>query len=93
MHPQQLHINPTFANVYLAQTAKFTCFVSGYNVSYQWKIEAGSFHSKVTGINSNILVIPDVELSDENIYTCSASNEGGRVQSKGARLTVIGMYV
>ena len=92
MYPQQLHIIPATANVYLAQTAKFICFANGYNANYQWEIGSGSFHSKVTGINSNILVIPDVELSDENTYTCSASNEGGHLQSKVARLTVIGMH-
>ena len=92
MYPQQLHINPTFANVYLAQTATFICFASGYNVSYQWTIGSGSFHRKVTGINSNMLVIPDVELSDENTYTCSASNEGGQSESKVAWLTVTGMH-
>ena len=92
MYPQQLHINPTFANVYLAQTAKFTCFASGYNVSYQWTIGSGSFRSKVTGINSKILVIPNVGLFDENTYSCVASNEGGYALSEIARLTVIGMH-
>ena len=92
MYPQQLHINPTFGNAYLAQTAKFTCFATGFNISYQWIIGSGSFHSKVTDINSKILVIPNIGLFDENTYICAASNEGGRVESKVAQLTVLGMH-
>ena len=91
--PQQLHIVPTFANVYLAQTATFTCSATGYNISYRWKIGLSFFPKKATGINTNTLVIPSVGLSDDNTYTCVASNEGGSVSSKATRLTVIGMYV
>ena len=91
-YPQEIHINPTYANVYLAQTAKFTCYASGYNVSYQWKIGSGSFPSKVTGVNSKILAIPNVRLFDENTYSCVAKNKGGHAQSEVARLTVIGMH-
>ena len=44
--------------------------------------------NKVTGINSNTLVIPNVRSSDDNTYTCVASNEGGTVSSNAAQLTV-----
>ena len=50
--------------------------------------------SKVTGINTNTLVIPDVRSSDDNTYNCVVSNEGGSrgISSRGAvRLTVTGM--
>ena len=78
-------------NVDLTQTATFTCSATGYNVNYKWTIRSGSFPSKVTGINTNTLVIPDVRSSDDNTYTCVASNEGGSVSSNGAKLTVTGM--
>ena len=45
----------------------------------------------MTGINTNSLVIPDVRSSDDNTYTCVASNDGGNVSSNTARLTVTGM--
>ena len=45
----------------------------------------------MTGINTNTLVIPDVRSSDDNTYTCVASNEGGASPSYPARLTVTGM--
>ena len=85
-HPSSQYIN-------LTQNAIFTCTTTGYNVSYQWKIGSGSFPSKVTGINSNTLVIPDVRSSDDNTYTCVASNQRGSVSSNTARLLVIGMCI
>ena len=47
----------------------------------------------MTGINTNTLVIPDVRSSDDNTYTCVASNQGGYVSSNAAKLTVTGMTV
>jgi len=78
-------------SVDLTQTATFTCSATGYNVRYQWTIGSGSFPNKVTGINTSTLVISDVRSSDDNTYTCMASNEGGNVSSSAARLTVTGM--
>ena len=81
---------PKLQSVDVAQTAIFTCSATGYNVKYQWTIGSGSLPSKVTDINTNTLVIPDVRPSDDNTYTCTISNDGGRVASNPARLTVIG---
>ena len=83
LHPSSQYIYPT-------ETATFTCNASGYNVHYQWRIGSGSFPSKVMGIHSNTLVIPDVSSSDENIYTCIASNEAGSVSSHAANLILTG---
>ena len=77
-------------NIDLKQNATLTCDVCGYNVSYEWKIESGSFPRKVTGTNSATLVIPDVRSSDSNTYICEVSNLGGNVSSNYT-LTVTGM--
>ena len=82
---------PSSQSVNLAQTATFTCSATGYNVSYQWTIGSGLFPDKVTDINSNTLVIPNVRPSDDNTYTCTVGNEGGSVASNAARLTITGM--
>ena len=81
---------PSSQHISLTQNATFTCNATGYNVIYQWTIGSGSFPSKVTGINSNTLMIPDVRSSDDNTYTCVASNEGGNVTSQQAKLVVTG---
>ena len=86
-----LTIVPSSQSVDLIQTVTLTCSAIGYNVSYKWKIGSGSFPSKVTGINTNTLAIPDVRSSDNNIYTCVAINEGGSVSSNGVKLTATGM--
>ena len=80
---------PSSQSVDLTQTATFTCNATGYNVSYQWTIGSGSFPNKVTGINSNTLVIPNVRSSDDNTYTCVASNSAG-IGNSTAQLTVTG---
>ena len=77
----------------LTEPITFVCSATGYNVKYQWTIGSGSFPSKVTGINTNTLVIPDVRSSDDNTYTCTISNDGGSVTSNPAKLTVTGMTI
>jgi len=89
--PPEITTAPSSQSVNLCQTATFMCSATGYNVSYQWTVESGSFPGKVTGINSNTLVIPDVRSSDVNTYTCMVSNEGGSVLSSDAQLTITGM--
>ena len=85
--------HPSTQNVELTQCAKMTCSTIGYDVKYEWMIGSGSFSSKVTGINANTLVIPDVRSSDDNTYTCTISNDGGSVTSDPAKLTVTGMTI
>ena len=70
-----------------------TCSTTSHAVCYQWTIESGSFPSKVTGINSDTLVIPNVRSSDDNIYTCTISNDGGSITPNPAKLTVTGMTI
>ena len=85
-----LYPSPQYTN--LTQTAIFTCNATGHNIfGYQWIIGSGSFPSKVTGINNNTLVIPDVRSSDDNTYTCVVNNEGGNTSSNATKLTVTGM--
>jgi len=75
----------------LTETATITCSTIGYNVTYRWIIESGSFSSKVTGINSTTLVIPNVTSSDDNTYTCVATTQIGCVSSSTTQMTVTGM--
>ena len=83
LHPSSQYIYPT-------QTATFTCNASGHNVTYQWRIGSGSFPTKVMGIQSGTLIIPDVRSSDENTYTCIASDELWSVSSDAANLRLTG---
>ena len=87
----EITIHPLSQTVNLTQTAVFKCSATGFNVSYQWTIGSGSFPNKVTGINSDNLVIPDVRSSDVNGYTCVISTNGHTVSANAAQLTVAGM--
>jgi len=77
--PQANCVHPLTKDVSLTETVRLECSATGRNVQYQWKLKSGSFPSKVTGINTNTLVIPDVRSSDNNRYSCVASNEGGSI--------------
>ena len=88
-----LLLEPFSQSAYLSQTVIFNCFATGHEVKYQWIIGSGSFPSKVIGINSSTLVIPDVKLSDVNYYTCAASNERGNVSSSANKLNILGMVM
>ena len=93
VNPPEISEHPSAQHVELTQCAKMTCSATSYNANYQWTIGSGSFPSKVTGINTNTLVIPDVRSSDDNTYTCTISNDGGSVTSNPAKLTVTGMTI
>lgn len=78
-------------NLNILQTAVLTCNATGYNISYYWIIGSGQFPSKVTGVNSSILIVPDLRSSDNNSYTCMADNIGGIVYNT-KELIVTGNY-
>ena len=83
-------ILPMSLAIYLTENVTFLCTVIGYEVtSYMWITGSGSFPNKVTDINSSTLVIPNVKSSDDNTYTCVASNSAGSANNT-ARLTVTG---
>ena len=86
----KLTIQPSSQQVNIGQNATFSCQAVGYKIRYQWTIGSGSFPSKVTGITTNTLMIPDVILSDGNTYTCTVSNGKGTVSSNPAELTIKG---
>jgi len=47
----------------------------------------------VSGANSNMLRITNIEESDEGVYKCVVSNKGGQVESNPATIVVYGEYV
>ena len=77
-------------NLDILQRAVLVCNVAGYDVSYYWTIGSGQFPSKVTGINSSTLTVPDLRSIDSNLYMCEASNLVGMVNSS-IQLTVTGI--
>ena len=82
---------PPVYTIELAETTNIKCFAIGYNVNYQWTVGSGLFPSKITGINDSTLVIPDVRLSDENIYTCVVTTRAGCVSTTSTQLIVTGI--
>ena len=77
--PSIIHTISISQNLSILQTAILTCNATGYDISYYWTIGSGQFPSKVTGINSSILTVPDLRSTDSNSYTCVVDNVGGSV--------------
>ena len=80
------------------QTASLTVMATGIstkenNFKYQWRKRNGtSFPDKVSSINENMLIIPNVSESDAGQYNCTVTNEWDRsVNSEYVTLTVYGM--
>ena len=83
-------IVPMSLAVNLTGNVTFLCTTIGYEIiGYMWTIGSGSFPNKVTDINSSTLVIPNVRSSDDNTYTCVASNSAGSGNNT-TQLTVTG---
>ena len=82
---------PSLYSVNLTETATIECFAIGYDISYRWIVESGSFPSKAIGINNNTLVVPNVTSSDENTYTCAVTTQIGCVSLSTTQLIVTGM--
>ena len=78
-------------------TARLIATASGVNKNqfeYQWENKSSNnFAKKVSGINGEVLTIPDLVESDEGVYYCNVTNQWGRsVRSNEVTLTVIGTY-
>ena len=80
-------------------TAEFTAVATGIstnesNFMYQWmKKGSDSFPDKVSGVNGEVITIPNVLELDEGQYYCIVTNEWDtRVESNNVTLTVYGMY-
>ena len=89
--PSLFQLQSPLHNVELTETTTLGCFALGSSISYQWTIGSGLFSSKITGINSSSLVIPDVRSSDVNTYTCVATTNKGCVLSNSTWLIAPGM--
>ena len=96
----QLSIIITSNNLVIGKgnTAQFNATTSGVssdesNFIYQWrKRGTDSLPDKVSGVNEEVLMIPNVVESDEGQYYCTVTNEWGRSEeSNDTTLTVYGM--
>ena len=85
----QILTHPGDFTVFIGQTAQLTCRALGTDIVYQWMKDG----VVVSGANSSMLRITDIEESDEGVYNCVASNSGGQAESNTATVTLYGMLV
>ena len=91
LSPKIQIMNPKVVHVDLEENVTLTCNATGDNIKYEWKNGSGSFDDgKVSGVNTNSLVITRIRLSDNSTYICMASNKRENVSSN-ITLIVTGM--
>ncbi|XP_065918156.1 contactin-3-like isoform X3 [Dysidea avara] len=82
----QILTNPDDDTVFIGMSTQLTCNALGINIVYHWMKDG----VVVSGANSNMLRITNIEESDEGVYKCVVSNKGGQVESNPATITVYG---
>ena len=83
----QILTNPSDTTVLISQSTQLTCRAIGTNIVYQWMKDGVVV---MTGANSSVLSIINIEESDEGVYRCVASNKGGMDESNPATIIVYG---
>ena len=78
--------NPSNVTVLVGQSLQLICRGLGTDIVYEW-IKDGTV---VSDANSDILRITNTMESDEGVYKCVVSNNGGRDESNTATVTVYG---
>jgi len=79
-------INPRSVTIPISQSTQLTCNALGTDIVYQWMKD----DVVVSGANSNMLKITNIEELDEGVYKCVVSNKGGQVESIPATIIVYG---
>ena len=87
-----INTHPINSKVKALTSVTFTCSASHVNgVTYSWIRTNGDIpSSRSRGQNTNTLTITRAIPSDEGMYYCIATNDGGRTSSMSASLTVDG---
>ena len=70
----------------------FTCEADEPS-SYYWERQHDRIPLSAVGVNTNNLIISNLQLKDAGYYRCVAVNGSGNTKSDYAKLTLAGMYV
>jgi len=88
--PLEVTVQPAMQTVLGGSNATFTAAVVGQGpFSYQWK----KYGTNVDGATQNTLMITNVSVGDAGAYSVEASNNLGAVESAGAKLVVVPLFV
>ena len=81
-----MNTHPDNVTVLTGQSVNLTCSATGTDVVYQW-MRNGVI---ISDDNSNVLRINEIKQSDDGIYQCIVSNNGGNATSNPAMIKVYG---
>ena len=81
-----------FTHYFTGDTLELNCSANGSpELQYSWSRNTsyGSMFPTDTTSDSNYIIISNVTVDDEGVYTCTVSNEGG-ISSYDILITIIG---
>ena len=92
--PPQISTQPQ-DQIEAVRSTSFSVQVRGtlpFSYSWEYNLDAGSkwqhVSSRASGVDTDTLVINDIEKGDEGNYRCVISNFAGSINSKSAKLTL-----
>lgn len=72
------------------RTVSFQCTANHLDAQYLWEMENQTITNRALGVNSSILVIPNLAVSDAGRYRCTVSDRNRNISSSYANLTISG---
>ena len=85
-HPCNVDISITDRS----RTVTFQCTVNRIDARYHWEMENQTITNRALGVNSSLLVIPNLAVSDAGRYRCTVSDGTRNISSSFAQLTISG---
>ena len=84
-------MNPEDRVVAVGTNVTLTCAASGAdNLKYQWmRMGKKAMPSRVRGVRSNTLIIPNIMVDDSGLYKCAVSSGNVSVTSKVGNVSVL----
>lgn len=75
-----------------SRTVSFQCITNQLDAQYLWEMENQTITNRALGVNSSLLVIPNLAVSDAGRYRCTVSDQKSNISSSYAKLTVSGEF-
>lgn len=78
-------------DISLGSNVPFMVTVTGSLLTYQWQIGTTNISpdsAKYSGINTNHLIVMNVDQNDDGMYRCMVTNDAGSTTSNAATLQV-----
>ncbi|MCK4919608.1 MAG: immunoglobulin domain-containing protein, partial [Bacteroidales bacterium] len=85
------HPQPSDISICEGSPKEYSVTATGSNITYEWRKDGTAISDlagKISGVTTQNLIISSLESSDQGVYTCVVSGDGGTLNSQTANLVV-----